>query len=108
MPVVRPVRLGDRLGIDDIVRPHRNEILRLARAYGAKRVRIFGSVRRREAGAKSDVDLLVDRLPRASLLDRAHLEVELGKILGREVDVIEEGDLDWSIRPQVLAEAVPV
>jgi predicted nucleotidyltransferase len=54
------------------------------------------------------VDLLVDALPRASLLDHARLEIELGKLLGRTVDVVEEESLPWSMRPQVLAEAVPL
>jgi uncharacterized protein len=73
-----------------------------------KRVRVFGSVRRRSANGRSDVDLLVDDLPQASLLDRTRLEIELGKLVGRTVDVVEEGTLPWSIRPQVLAEAVPL
>jgi len=37
----------------------RDEILRIAAAHGAQNVRVFGSVSRGEAGAKSDVDLLV-------------------------------------------------
>jgi uncharacterized protein len=76
--------------------------------YGAKRVRVFGSVRRREANGHSDLDLLVDGLPDTSLLDRAHLESVLGALLGRSVDVVEEDSLPWAIRPQVLAEAVPL
>jgi uncharacterized protein len=54
------------------------------------------------------VDLLVDRLPGASLLDVARLETELSRLLGRSVDVVEEDCLPWSIRPQVLAEATPL
>lgn len=80
----------------------------MARKYGAKRVRIFGSVRRRTASRRSDIDLLVDDLPGASVLDVARLEVELSRLLGRSVDVVEEASLPWSIRPQVLTEAVPL
>ena len=83
-------------------------MLALARKYGAKRVRIFGSVRRRTASRRSDIDLLVDDLPGASVLDVARLEVELSRLLGRSVDVVEEASLPWSIRPQVLTEAVPL
>jgi hypothetical protein len=108
VPNVRSVHLGNGLGIPEVLGPYRDRILALARTYGAKRVRVFGSVRRRTARERSDVDLLVDALPGASLLDHARLETELGKILRRAVDVVEEGDLPWSMRPQVLAEAVPL
>jgi hypothetical protein len=108
VPVIRPVHLGTGLGIPEILGPHRARVLALARRYGAKRVRVFGSVRRREARSGSDVDLLVDELPGASLLDHARLKTELRKVLGRPVDVVEEESLPWSIRPQVLAEAVPL
>jgi uncharacterized protein len=106
VPEIRPIRLGTGLGIPEVLGRHRSRILTLARRYGATRVRVFGSVRRREAGERSDVDLLVDGLPGASLLDHAHLETELQRIVGRPVDVVEEGSLPWSIRPQVLAEAI--
>jgi predicted nucleotidyltransferase len=107
-PDVRPISFGEGLGIPEILGAHRARVLALARKYGAKRVRVFGSVRRRTADKRSDVDLLVDALPRASLLDHARLEIELGKLLGRAVDVVEEESLPWSMRPQVLAEAVPL
>ncbi len=107
-PKVRPISLGEGLGLPEVIGAHRARILAVARKYGAQRIRVFGSVRRRNANERSDLDLLVDNLPRASLLDHARLETELGKLLGRTVDVVEEGTLPWSIRPQVLAEAVPL
>ncbi|MGA8664568.1 MAG: nucleotidyltransferase family protein [Thermoplasmata archaeon] len=106
VPKVHPIHVGTGLGIPEVLGLHRDRVLALARRYGAKRVRVFGSVRRGEANQRSDLDLLVDGLPRASLLDQAHLETELGKLLGRPVDVVEEDSLPWSIRHQVLAEAV--
>lgn len=107
-PTIREVRSEGRLGPDEILGPHRGAVLALARKYGAKRVRLFGSVRRRTATRRSDIDLLVDDLPGASVLDVARLEVELSRLLGRSVDVVEEAALPWSIRPQVLTEAVPL
>ncbi len=108
IPKVRAMAIGTGLGIPEILGPHRTRVLSLTRKYGAKRVRVFGSVRRRSANARSDVDLLVDDLPGASLLDVARLETELSKLLGRPVDVVEEESLPWSIRPQVMAEAIPL
>jgi len=107
-PRVPTVSAGVGAGIEALLGPHRGRVIALARKYGARRVRVFGSVRRGTAGPHSDVDLLVDRLPGASLLDVARLETELSRLLGRSVDVVEEDCLPWSIRPQVLAEATPL
>jgi predicted nucleotidyltransferase len=107
-PLLRAVPTGTGLGIAEVMGAHRDAVLALIRRYGAKRVLVFGSVRQGRATGHSDIDLLVDSLPGASLLDQAHLETELARLLGRPVDVVEEDALPWSIRPQVLAEAIPL
>ena len=84
----------------------REQILRLASKYGARNVRIFGSVARGEAGADSDLDLLVELEAGRSLLDHVALIQDLEDLLGRKVDVVTERALHWYIRDQVLAEAV--
>jgi uncharacterized protein len=108
VPLLRPIRRGTRPGVAEILRPHREAILRAARDRGFGHVRVFGSVRRSEATSTSDVDLLVDREAGASLLDRAALVEDLGALLGRRVDVVPEEALHWLARPQVLIEAVPL
>ena len=107
-PKIRPVVLGKGLGIEEVLGPHRSEILRLARRYGVSSVRVFGSVRRREATTKSDVDLLVGWKKRHSLLDRAGLRSDIEGILGRRVDLVNEGGIAWPISPQIEAEAIPL
>ena len=47
------------MGIEEIA-ARREEILRIGRAHGASRVRVFGSFARGTAGPGSDVDFLVD------------------------------------------------
>jgi predicted nucleotidyltransferase len=42
------------------LRERRADILRLAEKYGARNVRVFGSVARGEARPDSDIDLLVE------------------------------------------------
>jgi predicted nucleotidyltransferase len=106
VPKIRPVRLGRGQGIEEILLPQRAKILAIARRHGAKRLRVFGSVRRREADPQSDVDLLVEWAPAASPLAGLRLEVALASLLARKVSVAEEAELPWSFRPQVLAEAV--
>jgi predicted nucleotidyltransferase len=107
-PKILPIRLGTGLGIPELVTPHRQAILRLAREFGARRVWVFGSVRRREATNSSDVDLLVEWGRPTSLLDTAGLRMELRKTLGREVDLVNRHGLHWALDPQVEAEKVPV
>ena len=56
----------------------------------------------------SDLDLLVDALPGATLLDLGDLEAELKSLLGVNVDLLTPGDLPPKFRAKVLAEAIPV
>lgn len=88
--------------------PTRQEILRLARAHGARHVRVFGSVARGEADAQSDLDFLVELEPGRSLLDLGGLQFELEVLLRRPVDVVTERGLKARIRERVLREAIPV
>jgi predicted nucleotidyltransferase len=107
-PKLRPVSLGAGLGIEELLLPVRPQILALGRAHGATGFRVFGSVRRREATETSDVDLLVRLTKVASWLDFASLHADLETLLDRKVDLIEEGQLPWAIRPQIESEAVPL
>lgn len=70
--------------------------------------RVFGSVLHGTDQDGSDLDLLVDALPDATLFDLGELQVELETLLGVPVDVLTPGDLPASFRAQVLAEAQPV
>jgi uncharacterized protein len=108
VPKLRPVTLGRGLGIEEILHPHREDILRAARRHGAAAVWVFGSVRRREATQGSDVDLLVRWARPHSLLDRAELAQEIEDLVGRPVEIVNEGGLHWAIEPQVESEKVPL
>ena len=86
---------------------------RLAVRYAARRhkvanPRVFGSVLRGEDKDGSDLDLLVDTLPGATLFDLGGLQVELEEILGVPVDLLTPGDLPPKLRQKVLLEAVSV
>ena len=56
----------------------------------------------------SDLDLLVDALPGATLFDLGELQVELEELLGVSVDLLTPGDLPLRFRDLVVAEAAPV
>lgn len=70
--------------------------------------RIFGSVLHGTDRDGSDLDLLVDALPGATLIDLGGLQDELGSLLGVPVDVRTPGDLQPTFRAKVLAEAQPI
>ena len=70
--------------------------------------RVFGSVLHGTDRDGSDLDLLVDALPGATLLDLGDLEEELRSLLGVNVDLLTPGDLPLKFRAKVLAEAQPV
>jgi predicted nucleotidyltransferase len=70
--------------------------------------RVFGSVLHGTDQDGSDLDLLVDALPGATLLDLGDLEEALKLLLGVDVDVLTPGDLPPKFRAQVLAQAQPV
>lgn len=89
----------------DELRARRAELLELASRHGARNVRIFGSIARRDADAASDVDFLVDMDRGRSLFDLGALLMDLQDALGCEVDVVTEKGLRERIKPRVLAEA---
>ncbi|MBF0304493.1 MAG: nucleotidyltransferase family protein [Alphaproteobacteria bacterium] len=96
------------MGTLDRLHAHRDDILRLAAEFGARNVRVFGSVARGEDTATSDIDLLVEWGEHASLADWAGFQQEVARVLGRDVDVVSEASLHWYIRDKVLAEARPL
>ena len=92
--------------MDEVVLPNRDKILQLAEQYGARRVRVFGSVARRQDDAGSDIDFLVDMEPGRSLFDLGGLLVDLEKLLNSKVYVVTERGLKDRIRDRVVHEAV--
>jgi predicted nucleotidyltransferase len=61
--------------------------------HGAANVAVYGSVARGDDTAFSDIDLLVDFLPGASLIDEFRLENELREFLAADVDVVARAGL---------------
>jgi hypothetical protein len=94
--------------LDDI-RANRASILALGEQYGARHIRVFGSVARRDEGPDSDVDFLVE-FPRGYDLFEQRLPMmeRLAELLKRRVEVIPEHELNRYIREHVLQEAVEI
>ena len=96
------------MGLNQLIREKRQEILEIAARHGAYNVRMFGSVARGEADEASDVDILVELEPNRSLLDLGGFLADVQELLGCKVDVVTEKGLKTRIRDRVLQEAVPL
>jgi hypothetical protein len=85
----------------------KQRIAEFCRRNHIRRLALFGSVLRDDFGPESDVDVLVEfeAGARVGLLRLAGMEIELGEILGRKVDLNTPGFLSDYFRDQVLAEA---
>lgn len=93
----------------DELRAQREEILAVARHNKAFNVRVFGSVARGDAAPDSDIDLVVEFEPGASLYDVSGLRLDLIDLLGREVDVVElHAQTQERFRAKVMKDAVPL
>lgn len=92
----------------DRLQQQKSSILDIASHYHAARIRVFGSVARGEEREDSDIDLLVDYLPGATLLDQAGMIDELSLKLGRKVDIVSERALNKHLRERVLQESIPL
>ena len=76
--------------------------------FRAANPRVFGSVLHGTDRDGSDLDLLVDALPGATLFDLGGLQDELETLLGVRVDLLTPADLPAKFRAKVLAEARPI
>jgi predicted nucleotidyltransferase len=97
-----PVRLSVVLDLK------RSAVREAASRFRVANPRVFGSVLHGTDREDSDLDLLVDALPGATLFDLGGLQDELETLLGIPVDLLTPADLPPRFRAEVLAEARPV
>ena len=86
----------------------RNAVREAVNRFRTANPRVFGSVLHGTDRDGSDLDLLVDALPGATLLDLGGLQDDLESLLGIQVDLLTPGDLSPKFRAKVLAGAQPV
>ena len=92
----------------DLIQTHRAEIIRAVHAHKTRNPRIFGSTLHGDDTRLSDLDLLVEALPGATLFDLGGLQDELQTLLGITVDVLTAEDMPPNFRQKVLTEAKPL
>ncbi|HAS13518.1 MAG TPA: nucleotidyltransferase [Acidimicrobiaceae bacterium] len=93
--------MAEGVAVDDV------RLCAFCTAHGIRSLRLFGSAVHGTLEPDSDIDLLVEfelgRTP--GLLTIAQLELDLGDVVGREVDLRTIRDLSRHFREQVIAEA---
>ncbi len=87
---------------------HRVAVREVVGRFRVTNPRVFGSVLTGTDTDISDLDLLVDPLPGATLFDLGGLQEELQHLLGVQVDVLTPGGLPNKMRAAILADAMPV
>lgn len=96
------------MDICELVGVKRAEILRIAEANGATRVRLFGSVASGTATMTSDVNVFVDLEPGRCLLHLVAIQQDLEDLLGRQVHVVTKGLYSPYMRDEILRDATPL
>lgn len=87
---------------------YRTQICEIALRHRVSGVRVFGSALHGDDAVGSDLDLLVDTQPGATLFDLGGLQDELQELLGMQVDVLTPRDLPSQFRDAVCSEARPL
>jgi predicted nucleotidyltransferase len=87
---------------------HRDAVREAVARFRSTNPRVFGSALHGADEEGSDLDILVDALPGATLLDLGGLQEELEAFLGVRVDLRTPGDLPPKVRERVLAAAKPI
>ena len=101
----------------DAALAERERVLRVLRGheaalhgFGISHLWLFGSLARGEAGADSDVDVMIAiaRGRKFSLFDLGEVRVELCELLDRNVDVVIQEDLVAGFRSDISPDLVQV
>lgn len=82
------------------------ELIReLVKRFSGMNPRVFGSALHRKDNDSSDLDILIDTAPGATLFDIGRMQVELESELGVRVDVVTARELPEHVRKEILREA---
>ncbi|HEY0259035.1 MAG TPA: nucleotidyltransferase domain-containing protein [Lacisediminihabitans sp.] len=90
------------------LRSRRALVVRLAALNRIRAVAVFGSVARGEETETSDIDLLVEPEPDASLFDLAQFGIDLEQVFTRAVDVVSSSALIAGVDADIREQSVPL
>ena len=92
----------------EVFEQNRSAIRALVARYPVTNPRLFGSVLHGRDRLDSDIDILVDALPGATLFHLGGLQMDLQDLLGASVDLLVPEELPLQFRDSVLSEAMPI
>src|SRR5438105_12807904 len=96
------IRVMRREEVQRRIAEHRAEL----EGLGVRSLDLFGSIARGDAGADSDVDLLVEFDRPVGLFQFFRVQLRLEAIVGRPVDLVMKDAIKRQLRTRILAEAV--
>ena len=80
-----------------------DKLVAVCQAHGTRKVALFGSFVRGDAGPDSDIDVLVEFGRPTGFLALVKLERELSEIMGRRVDLLTEDAISPHLKDEILA-----
>jgi predicted nucleotidyltransferase len=86
------------LSVSNTIKSRREDILDITTKYGAKNIRVFGSMARGEESPDSDLDIIVEMDEGSSLLDIIAIKQDIEDLLGLKVDIVTEASISPYIR----------
>lgn len=89
--VVEQLLAGPPKTAEQLFKAHHDQVMPVLRRHGVKRVVAFGSRARGDARPDSDLDLMVQLPPGASLFEQGNLMADLEAVFGLKVDVVTPG-----------------
>ena len=87
---------------------HGIQVRQILDRFRMRNPRVFGSVARGDDIEGSDLDILVEAPPGATLYDLARAELELEQVLGCKVEVLTRASLAPDIAENVEADLTPI
>lgn len=99
---------GERMAERRLTEKSREAIVRILTHNGADWIAVFGSYARGDAGAASDIDILVRFARKKSLFQLVRIEDELRRALGRDVDLVTENAVSPYLADAIYRDAVVI
>lgn len=102
------MKKAQEINIDTIKQSLHEQLPGLKTRYGVKSLGVFGSYIHGHQKKRSDIDLLIEFNDQAqiTLVSFVALERELGKLLGKRVDLVERDTLKPVIGKRILEEVI--
>ena len=94
--------------IDFINSKNRDKLNAIFKEYGVKKAAVFGSAARGDAKKNSDIDILVQLEDGRTLFDLGGLSVDLKKLFGKKVDLVEYGAIRPLFRKQIMKDQIQI